>query len=191
VGGVRGGSSSIVYRLGPAGLRLLAREGFIPRRIGEPGQQFLAHTLAVTELVVRLAEADRDGALELIRIKNEPACWRSFLSGYGARVMLKPDLYVAVGAGALEDRWWVEVDRATESLPVIAGKARRYLAYWRSGEEQTHRGTFPRVVWSVPDARRQQQITTALRRLGGVPEGLFVVWLFEEVVGRLAAEARS
>jgi protein involved in plasmid replication-relaxation len=189
VGGVRAGSSSIVYCLGPTGRRLLAQTGFEARRLGTPGDRFVRHTLAITELIVRLHRADLRGDLDLIELQTEPGCWRPFLGLMGARLTLKPDLFVRVGSGAFEDRYWLEIDRATEAKSTIASKAKLYVAYYRSGEEQGRHGVYPRVIWAVPDRRRADQVTEALGRLPRAAQRLFVIWLYDEVVGRMAAEA--
>ena len=192
VGGARRGSSAIVYGLGPSGQRLLARMGLQPKRLGTPGDLHVAHTLAVTELVVRLHAADLGGQLDLVEIQTEPACWREFLSGFmAARKMLRPDLFVRIGVGALEDRWWIEVDMATEARSTIMTKGKRYIDYYRSGEEQSQHGIFPRTIWAVPDRRRAEEVGDPLRHLPGGAERLFVVWPYDEVIGRLAAEAAS
>lgn len=191
VGGVRGGSTSVVFGLGRSGQRLLATRGFEPRPHRDYGQAYVAHAVQITDLIVRLAEANRDGVLELVGIETEPRCWRGFLSGYGARQILKPDLRATLGAGAHIDSWWCEVDLATESSAAIVRKAGRYLAYLQTGTEERQHRAFPRVAFLVPDHRRRKQIEAALRRLPDAPARLFSVWRFEEAVGRLAAEARS
>jgi hypothetical protein len=190
MGGVRGGSTSIVYELGVAGNRLLA-EGRRRHRLATPGARYVAHVLDQTELVVQLCEAERDGSLRLLGVEAEPACWRTFAAPFGGTVSLKPDLFTRIAAGERsEDRWFIEVDRATESILTIRSKAERYLAYLASGVEQERHGTFPRVVWTTPDERRRDQLAAALERLPEPGPRLFVAWLFEETVGRLAAEAR-
>jgi Replication-relaxation len=189
VGGVRGGSSSIVYGLGPAGVRLLVRSGHQVHRLGTPGDRYVAHTLAIAELVVRLHETGQAGELDLLALETEPECWRTYPRGFGARAVLKPDLFLRIGIGAYEDRWFVEVDLATEATATIQAKAARYLEHFRSGLEQRHSGVYPRVIWTVPDPRRCEQIEVALSRLPEAARRLFVVWPFEEVVGRLSAEA--
>lgn len=191
MGGVRGGSASIIYGLGVTGRRLLARGGFEPRRMGTPGDRHIAHTLAITEMVVRLHEASLAGELDLIELQTEPRCWRGFLGLMGARLMLKPDLFVRVGCGALEDRWFIEVDLATEARATLVTKAKRYLAHYRSGDEQGRHGVYPRVIWTVPDLRRAEQVADALGSLSPAARRLFSVWPYDEVVGRLAAEAAS
>lgn len=191
VGGQRAGSRGYVYSLGPAGVRLLAREtGVRVRRPITPGERYVRHVLACTELVVQLTEADRAGTLEVIEVQSEPHCWRGFISGFGRRVILKPDLFVRVGVGALEDRWFIEIDLATEASGTLNAKVRRYLAHFRAGVEQREFGTYPRVLWVVPDARRQTQLGAVLEAL---PEGarrLFAVCLSAETIQRLAMEAR-
>ncbi|HTZ86657.1 MAG TPA: replication-relaxation family protein [Solirubrobacteraceae bacterium] len=191
IGGQRAGSRGYVYSLGPAGVRLLAREtGVRVRRPITPGERYVRHVLACTELVVQLGEADRTGTLEVIEVQSEPHCWRGFISGFGRRVILKPDLFVRVGVGALEDRWFIEIDLATEASGTLSAKARRYLAHFRSGSEQRTAGTYPRVLWVVPDSRRQTQLEAVLQ---GLPEGahrLFAVCLSAETIQLLAAEAR-
>ncbi len=192
MGGVRAGSTSIVYGLGPVGHRLLARGGFVPKRLGAPGERYIAHTLAITELVVRLAEGERQGELEVVALETEPACWRGFLGPFGARQILKPDLFARIGAGrGLEDRWWLEVDMASQSAATIVRKAHAYLSYWQAGTEQSRHDVFPRVAFAVPDHARLEQVASALARVREAPKGLFTVGLFEETIGRLAAEARS
>lgn len=188
IGGERGGSAGIVYGVGIAGTKLLARTGFHTRRLHAPGSLFVDHTLAVTELAVQLHEADRDGVLELIELETEPACWRGFLGPGLARVVLKPDLYVRVGAGSVnEDRWFIECDRATQSGSTIRTKADRHLAYWRSASEPVS----PRVLWAVPSPRRAEQIEDVLRQLPEDDRRLFAVCVAEDVVSFLAAEAQA
>jgi hypothetical protein len=191
IGGIRGGSTSLIYRIGPAGRRLLGRMGYEPKRLHIPGDRYIAHTLSITELGVRLHQASLAGTLDLIELQTEPTCWRAFLGLMGARFVLKPDLFVRLGVGAFEDRWFVEVDLATEATPTIVSKAKRYVAYYRAGEEQRRHGVYPRVVWTVPHRDRREQLAEALRHLPPGAQQLFVVWPYDEVVGRLAAEARS
>jgi hypothetical protein len=188
VGGLHGGSDTLVYGVGVAGVRLLARRGLTQRRLGTPGERYVKHTLACTELVVALHEADRAGTLELIETQFEPACWRGFIGASGSRVVLKSDLYLRVGAGSInEDRWMVEVDRATEASATIRSKAERHLAYYRAAAEPVH----PRVLWTVPDTRRAEQIADVLHRLPAPAGRLFSICLGARAVAFLAAEASA
>lgn len=191
VGGVRGGSSALVFGLGPAGTRLLSRLGYEGKRLGAPGDRHVRHTLATGELAVRLHEATLAGDLDLIQLQTEPQCWRGFLGAMGGRSILKPDLFVRIAAGAYEDRWFVEVDLATEARGTITGKLRRYLEHFRSGTEQRDHGVYPRVLWTAPNPRRGEQLEDALACLPAATQRLFVVWPYDEVVGRLAAGAQA
>ncbi len=191
IGGIRTGSDGLVYRVGRGGTRLLAARGIHGPRVEVPGTLHLAHTLVTTELALLLGEADHAGALEVIETQQEPRCWRSYPSAGGVQRVLKPDLFVRVGAGALEDRWMVEIDLASESGRTIARKAARYLEHRRSGREQHEHGTYPRVLWAVPDERRAEQIKAVLDHQPVEARRLFTVCSQDAVVGLLASEACS
>jgi Replication-relaxation len=191
IGGIRTGSDGMVYRVGRAGVRLLAGRGIYGPRVEVPGTLHLAHTLETTELALRLREAHQAGELELIETQQEPICWRSYPSVGGVQRSLKPDLFIRVGAGTLEDRWMVEVDLASESGRTIARKAARYVEHFRSGREQAQHGTYPRVLWAVPDEQRAEQIAGVLGRQLEQSRRLFTVCQLDQVVALLASEARS
>lgn len=200
VGGRRAGSRGFIYSVGPSGARLLAREtGVRVRRLSAPGDRFVAHTLAIAELVVQLQEAHRAGGLEVIEVQTEPTCWRGFLGPFASRRILKPDLFVrvaagvgvGVGAGALEDRWLLECDMSTEASGTLLAKAERYAEHHRSGSEQRQHGIYPRVLFVVPDARREAQVGGVFERLPAQTRRLFTICRFNETITRLATEARS
>jgi hypothetical protein len=191
IGGIRTGSDGLVYRVGRAGVRLLAARGIHGPRVEAPGTLHLAHTLETTELALRLSEASQAGELELIETQQEPRCWRSYPGIGGVQRALKPDLFIRVGAGNLEDRWMVEVDLASESGRTIARKSDRYLEHYRSGREQHEHGTYPRVLWVVPDQQRAEQITGVLDRQPAEVRRLFTVCLLDQAVGLVAREASS
>src|SRR5918911_237861 len=186
VGGVRAGSASFVYALGPVGGRLLDGQR---RRIVEPSTTFLTHTLAVAQTHVELAQAARQGRLELLRLDVEPNCWRRYIGPGGAREILKPDLYVVTGSGKFEDCWFVEVDRGTESPLALRRKCRAYEAYWRSGREQAAQGTFPLVVWVADDERRARQLARVIAGTRGLKRDLFRVTTARALVELLAGGA--
>lgn len=174
IGGVRAGSAGLVLALGPVGQRVLVLDG--PRRRAyEPTLRFVDHTLAVSQLVVDVTVSSRRGLLDVLDVQAEPRCWRQF-SGMGGRRLLRPDAFLALGSGEYELRWFIEVDRASESLPVIVRKCRLYADYYQSGKEQTAQGgVFPRVCWVVPDERRAERLCQAIARDRTLPERLFVV----------------
>lgn len=191
-GGRSGGSQSYTWHVGPAGLRLLGRLGFTGKRLAEPTDRLVLHTLGLTETVVGLMEAHRDGGLELVGWDSEPACWRAYIGAGGGRVILKADLFVRIGAGRVhEDRWLVEYDRSTESPVTVAGKLRRHLAYRASGTELREHGVDPRVLWLVPDQRREEVLWHLIGQLDPAERELFAVATHDAAVAFLAREARS
>jgi hypothetical protein len=174
IGGVRAGSAGLVLGLGSLGQRVLALDG-PRRRTHEPGSRFVDHTLAIAQLVVDVRVAARRGQLDVLDMQAEPKCWRAF-SGLGGQRVLRPDAFLALGSGAYELRWFIELDRATESLPVIGRKCHLYAEYYQSGREQAAQGgVFPRVCWVVPDEVRAEGLRQAIARDRGLPAGLFVV----------------
>ena len=148
IGGVRAGSGSFIYALGPVGHRVLRREQPRPR-YREPSALFVDHTLAVGQLVIDLSVAARDTHLELLGCQAEPRCWRPFTSTSGLTV-LRPDLFVSVGVGDFEHRWFCEIDRGTEHLPALIRKCRQYESYYATGTEQAAYGVFPACAGSSP-----------------------------------------
>jgi hypothetical protein len=174
IGGVRAGSAGFVLALGPIGQRVLAIDG-ARRRSYEPGLRFVDHTLATAQLIVDLTLASRQGLLDVLDAQAEPGCWREF-SGLGGRRWLRPDAFLALGSGDYELRWFIEVDRSSESLPVIVRKCHLYGDYYQSGKEQAaHGGVFPRVCWITPDEPRAERLRQAIGRDRRLPAGLFVV----------------
>jgi hypothetical protein len=186
IGGVRAGSAGFVLALGPVGQRMLATSG--PRRRAyEPTLRFVDHTLAIAQLVVDITVASRGGLLDVLDVQAEPSCWREF-SGLSGRRLLRPDAFVALGSDGYELRWFIEVDRATESLPVIVRKCRLYADYYQSGKEQAaHSGVFPRVCWIVPDERRAERLRQAIARDRTLSGRLFVVTTSEGTLLMLTA----
>jgi hypothetical protein len=174
IGGVRAGSAGLVFALGPAGQRLLELghgTGGRSRRPGTSTPRFMIHNLAVAELYVELVEAARRGAFTLTGFRAEPACWWRTSEG----VWVKPDAFVVVGSGEVEDSWAVEVDQATESLPTIRRKLKVYLDLVASGERGPGGGVLPRVLVTVPDERRLAAVRGVVRGLPGPAEELFAV----------------
>jgi hypothetical protein len=185
VGGVRAGSNGLVYSLDTAGQRVLRllddRDERPTRRPWTPGALFLAHTLAASELYVRLREAERGGRLELSTYRAEPASWQRTAS-LGT---IKPDAYTLVAYGDVEDAWWIEVDQATESRNTIRRKLGLYLLAATAGVVGPHE-VLPRVLVTVPDERRLTAIREIVADLGPVAERLISVTLHNEAVEYVA-----
>jgi Replication-relaxation len=184
VGGVRAGSASFVYGLGPVGQRVLSLEG-PRRRYREPTSTFVLHTLTIGDVVVALTLATRRGELELVEMQAEPICWRP-LDHHGNQV-LRPDLFVSLAVGEYEYRSFVEVDLDTESLPRLVAKCQTYEAYFRGGAEQQTHGIFPRVVWIMPSDERTRRLRAAIRATRSLTRELFVVTTEEHALNTLTA----
>jgi Replication-relaxation len=186
IGGSRAGSTGHVYALGIAGQRLVGLvEGQQIARPWAIGGAFLAHSLAVTDVYVGLALAERAGYLGNVRFVSEPGSWRTFFGPGGGRAVVKPDAYVVAFVRGYEDHWFIEVDRGTEHPPTLTRKCGVYVSYRRSGREQAKHGVFPRVLWLVPDERRADVVRGAIRRQPGGAAEMFVVALSCRVVERV------
>lgn len=168
IGGVRAGSEGLVHHLDTAGQRLLS-DG-TARKMDPPGERYVRHVLAVADLYVDLIEAMRSGGLRLVRFDAEPASWWS--DGEGG--WLKPDSYVAVQSDAHTDHWWVEADLATEHLPTLKRKLMTYVDFWQSGQLGPD-GIMPRVLVTVPDAKRYSDVVRLIHQLPTGSEKLFIV----------------
>jgi hypothetical protein len=182
VGGGRGGSTQAVFALDVAGQRLASACGPAGgkrlRRPWTPGNQFLAHSLAVTERYVELRERERAGQGELLAFDAEPLCWRRFTGAGGATVWLKPDAFIRWGRGDLEHLSFVEVDRATASTPTVARKLELYRRYWQGGREAERFGAFPRIVLLTPTEARRDLLAEAVKRQPADAQPLYRVALY-------------
>lgn len=187
IGGVRAGSEGYVYALDVAGQRLLddrqKRRHWAP---WTPQPMHLRHALAVSELYVGLRPAEGPDH-RLRTFHAEPRCWRRFSGPGGNPLVLKPDAYVVIDSGPYEDRYFIEMDCGTESLPRLTDKARLYARYWQSGREQAASGVFPLVLWLAPDPKRAEGIVHALARLPASDWRLFAVTTAERAVYQLIA----
>lgn len=161
VGGKKFGSAAFVYGVGVVGQRLL---GMQPRRPWTPRPSWLAHALQTTSLYVQLRTAEHSRQLTLTRFEAEPECWRNYRGPGGGTIDIKPDAYVEVEVGDYLDRYFVEVDMATESPTTLRNKADAYAAYRLSGHEQTRTGAFPLVLWLVPDDHRRLVVQKVIAR---------------------------
>ena len=195
VGGVRAGSASFTYAPSAEAFRLVsfAAGSGIPRArvVVEPGTSFVDHTVAVNEIYVQLMAARRAGGIELLEHEAEPDCWRRFLGPIGNAISLRPDAFVALGVGELEQRSFVEVDRGTEGTTALRRKLLSYVDYWRSGVEQQRHGVFPRVVWQVGHPRRATVLAALIQELPAEARRLFVVGEVADLLAQLRGDDRG
>ena len=182
VGGYGAGSSAGVWFLTPTGQRLrsLARgdgANLPPARVRDPSTRFVAHTLAVADVRVRLHQAARAGRFAIRTLETEPRCWRPYLGLHGVRETLKPDLALTTisADGQYEDAWFLEVDLGTEHLPTVLGTCGPYETYRRTGTEQAKRGAFPLVVWITTTGERAEKLRAGIHRTRSLDNALFRV----------------
>ena len=173
VGGACGGSGQSVYALDVAGVRLMRqRQGMFgaptPRRSSIPSAHFLRHVLDVAEVYVRLVEASRVHGFDL-RFTGEPVCWWRTPAG-----IIKPDAYAVMTAGGYEDHWWLEIDRATESVSTVIRQFDAYVKFAESGVPGPDDVT-PRILVTVPTAARAAALSRAVQRLPGLALTLITI----------------
>jgi hypothetical protein len=189
IGFAQHGSTGLCYVLDSAGQRLVqlrANREFPQRRVRRPrlpGERFIAHTLAVTELYVTLAALARPGQFALAEYRAESAAyWRDGLRGW-----IKPDAFVKLQQGTVIDYWWYEADLATESLPTLRAKLLTYLDFVRRGQLGPDR-VVPRVLIGVTTSQRQAAIQNLVGKLPSPAEVMFVVSLMPDVAEAMTRE---
>lgn len=179
VGGWQGGSAVTIWAATTRGQRLVATdEGEeVPRRQRprEVSTTFLDHLLAITEVRTSVEEAVRQEADTEAAVALEPECWRTALSPSGQVQVLRPDLAVTVTSPAYEDRYLMEVDRATENPGRVIATCWRYQEHQATSSQASDGGVFPLVVWLVPTDRRRHRLERAIAHSTGLLCDLFRV----------------
>ena len=179
VGGWQGGSAVTVWAATTRGQRLVAEdEGEeAPRRQRprEVSTTFLDHLLAITEVRTSIEEAVRQEADTEAAVALEPECWRTALSPSGQVQVLRPDLAVTVTSPAYEDRYLIEVDRATENPGRVIATCWRYQEHQATSAQASDGDVFPLVVWLVPSDRRRHRLERAIAHSTGLLRELFRV----------------
>lgn len=175
-GGVGGGSAQFVYQLGRAGWKLANKRGdyWAPRSAN-------LHALALADCFVRLNQAARCGAFDVLDFQPEPAAHVNVGS-----IRLTPDAKMRLTFGPSPDdemAYWLEVDRGTEHADTIEDKCVRY---WKAYQQWNPHMVFPLVLFVVPDAERARVIEKVVA--GGPDEAqhLFKVCTFEEFAATLS-----
>lgn len=163
IGGVRAGSAARVWQLAPAGARLLRDDG-TTHRSHEPSPRFLAHCLAIADVHLGLLQLSVLDAVQRVTVQCEPDCWRRYTGQAGEPRWLQPDLAAVISTADYDDRWFLEVDLDTESLPTLLKKAGQYESYRAGGIEQHEHGAFPLVLWVFTHAERAERFRAAVLR---------------------------
>ena len=161
VGGPRAGSTSKIWQLAPAGARLLRDDG-LNYRTHDPSSRFLRHCLAIADVHLATRDLLTLDSVDDVHVQTEPSAWRRYTGTGGERLCLQPDLAVVVSTKAYIDRWFIEVDLGTESLPTLLKKCARYEAYRATGIEEAQHHAFPLVMFLFSDARRAERLQDAL-----------------------------
>ena len=180
VGGWQGGSAVTIWAATTRGHRRVAAdedEGEVPRRQRprEVSTTFLDHLLAITEVRTSIEEAVRQEADTEATVALEPECWRTALSPSGQVQVLRPDLAVTITSPAYEDRYLVEVDRATENPGRVIATCWRYQEHQAASVQASDGDVFPLVVWLVPTDRRRHRLERAIAHSTGLLRELFRV----------------
>lgn len=178
VGGWQGGSAVTVWAATTRGHRLVAAENGEDEEVArrqrprEVSTTFLDHLLAITEVRTSIEEAVRQQTDTEATVALEPDCWRTRLGPSGQPQVLRPDLAVTVTSPAYEDRYLVEVDRATENPGRVIATCWRYQEHHAQAGDG---GVFPLVVWLVPNDRRRHRLERAIAHSTGLLRDLFRV----------------
>ncbi|OLO60097.1 hypothetical protein BKH23_09655 [Actinomyces oris] len=179
VGGWQGGSAVTIWAATTRGQRLVATDegDEVPRRRRqrEVSTTFLDHLLAITEVRTSIEEAVRQQADTEATFALEPDCWRTALSPSGQPQLLRPDLDVTITSPAYEDRYLMEVDRATENPGRVIATCWRYQEHQATSAQASDDGVFPLVVWLVPNDRRRHRLERAIAHSTGLLRELFRV----------------
>ena len=181
VGGWQGGSAVTIWAATTRGQRLVAAENGedeeVPRRQRprEVSTTFLDHLLAITEVRTSIEEVVRQEADTEAAVALEPECWRTRLGPSGQVQVLRPDLAVTVTSPAYEDRYLIEVDRATENPGRVIATCWRYQEHQAASSQASDGDVFPLVVWLVPNDRRRHRLERAIAHSTGLLRELFRV----------------
>ena len=188
VGGWQGGSAVTIWAATTRGHRLMAAEAEgegeeVPRRQRprEVSTTFLDHLLAITEVRTSIEEAVRQQTDTEATVALEPECWRTALSPSGQVQVLRPDLAVTITSPAYEDRYLIEVDRATENPGRVIAACWRYQEHQATSAQASDGGVFPLVVWLVPNDRRRHRLERAIAHSTGLLRDLFRVICLDQL----------
>jgi hypothetical protein len=122
----------------------------------------------VSEMYTALTEQLGRSEAELAIFAAEPTSW--WPDGLGG--CLKPDAYLALDGPLGRDHWWIEADRATESLPTIRRKLDTYLSFLERGQLGPG-NVMPRVLLATITPARQAALAHLVHQLPSPAEQLF------------------
>jgi hypothetical protein len=162
----------------------------ISRALLRRSAQTRAHEVAKGSIVMALLAAEREQLIELTGIEAEDkrlATSAVITTDKGpSRIGLQADLFVGYAREHKPAALLVEVDRGTVSVARMEAKYRGYLA-WKAfgGPERDFNARALRIVTTVPNARRLEQLhAAALKASGGRRSGLLLFALHEHFSAR-------
>lgn len=172
-GGAGGGGDQYVYRLGRKGWNYLVKH----HHWKEPYHRYTQahpHTLSIAEVFIELWRASEADRFKLLTFGTEPTCHRE-VDG----VLVTPDAYLEAGNQSWVVPVFLEVDRGGEGRAKLEDKFRRYgHAYRRWGDE---RGSFPLVLFVVPDPERYTYIERLVSNLPEDEQRIYELCFFGSV----------
>lgn len=186
IGGVRAGSGARIWQLTPGAARLLRDDGVNFRR-ANPSPRFLLHCLAVGD--VHLLLRGLHDVHRHVEVQVEPASWRPFTGAGGERRTLQPDLAALLSTPGFDERWFLEVDLGTESLPTLLRKCAQYEAYRATGIEQAEHDAFPLVWWILTNEERAERLASTIKRTPRLTPMLYRVVFIDDLPQALAEAA--
>lgn len=182
------GRKPYIYALTTLGGELLTYERGVGAKLinvkpwaDEGNSLKLKHILATTDVLIAIHEACRTGEYTLDSWETEREI-RSQLTKETVRFSGSdgekyrtpiPDLLFTLKKGEKRAIYWLEVDRATETIALstfekqsIEAKAREYLAYEQSADFQNQYGSRPlRVLFVTTGHRRMQNMKAAAEQV--------------------------
>jgi hypothetical protein len=165
------GSGQFVYR---PGQRAISEAGDAASGTGRRRRRRItsvtavAHTLEIVAFHIAVVEALHRAAGSVVHWLGEAEV-RCRFQHRGRRLLFTPDAYCLWALDGEEGAFFLEWDRGTESMTRIGEKLARYEAYYGVRAYRDHlgeEGLSPRILFIVPDQRRQRKLTSwAARRL--------------------------
>lgn len=180
IGGWQRGSTPAIWALTTTGYAEATGHGAVRQRPHLISTTFLEHLLAITETRVLAQETVASIHGTQLSTQTEPNCWRTYLGPHGEQLTLRPDLLMSVTTTEYVDRYFVEVDRATENPARVIAKCWQYVRYRRTGSEQELTGVFPAVLWIVPTDHRRDQLSRHIAE-ANLPLGMFHALMLDQL----------
>lgn len=172
IGGAGSGSQAHTWHLDTLGDRLTRTADGPRRRAYEPSTTFLARTLALSEARVRLEEAARAGAFELLSVAIETTAGRAILGPGGGLRHLRPDLIADLHLDSEPMTVHLEVDLGTETYRTLIAKCEFY-ARWAHALPPDD--TAPLVVWQLPSEVRLERLSREIHDHPGLDPNQFAL----------------